>query len=60
MSRIVCGTSVSETSSSLVPAGMPGPRMTKGTRDEGSYGRYLPPAIRCSPRKNPLSDVKTM
>ena len=42
------------------PAGMPGPRMTSGTRVEGSYGLSLPIGMRCSPCRKPLSDVKTM
>ena len=53
--------SPSHTISLLVPpAGMSGPRISSGTLEEGSCGRYFPAGIRCSPRKNPLSEVKTM
>jgi hypothetical protein len=59
--RIVCGMSPFQTSSFVTPpAGMPGPRISSGTRDAGSYGRYLPLTIRCSPRKKPLSEAKMM
>ena len=44
----------------LAPAGTPGPRMISGTRTEGSYTSTFPAGMRCSPWKNPLSDVNTI
>ena len=40
------------------PRGTPGPRISSGTRIDGSYGRTLPGRTRCSPSRKPLSDVK--